>query len=160
MVQLRVSLLVMLSTIFTSAAAESRFIENKDDFTGKSSSYVVSTASSGDELAIAWLCSAIGFDVIVAHGFFVGDRQKKSEVTYRFNDEPASEPERFDLMPGSETTRLSATRSYFFTQQALDSEQVMLRLVDPSDSETLISTFDLSNFREQMEKLACFDRFF
>lgn len=156
---LKVLALFVSWPLFSAQAVQAQAVyENKKDgFTGEDRSYVFIQPSSvtGDTFLIAWRCEYDGLNVVLAHNFLAGDSDDEVVVLYKFDEGDPSGNNYYDLSGSNKLTYFDMSDVPAFTQKALNSQKLMVRLIDPSDQETATGTFFLKGLSQNLPKLPC-----
>lgn len=106
-----------------------------------------------DDLTLGMKCMADGLNIIAMHTYMSGDERDRVRVTYRFDKDDPIGPERWNLFSTNTTSWMPLSKNSEFVSRARRADRIVLRVVDPADSETLTSTMSLSGFSAAYDEL-------
>lgn len=130
------------------ALAQVKFNENKDEFTGEDNSSVFSMPISGDRVVLFWKCIDGKLNVGFLHAFMGGDEARRVKIQYKFDNKEPSIELKATLNRTHTTTFLSSKQTEVLTEAALNSQILLLRLIDPYNNERQTATFSLVGFTD------------
>lgn len=131
-----------------------------DEFTEKDNSSVIvvpTDLTSNGFFLLGWKCFPDGLNVVLAHSYMGGDSDDDISVQYKFDNDKPSGTNWFHVQSGGKITFFDMSEVKNFTEKALSSTKVMIRLIDPVDNDSNTRTFPLSNLGENLAKLKCFN---
>lgn len=140
----------------TVAPAEVIYNEAVDEFTEEDNSHVAIFPIGGDEFGVGWKCLSDKFSTLLAHKYLAGNTDGKVSVRTKFGDREPRSPSFYKLSDSHQTTLVDASDTPIFTNSAINSDQFMVRVTDPSDGETLTATFDTDGLEDALSKLPCY----
>ena len=126
--------------ISQTASAQVEFNEDVDDFTGKDNSHV-SVLPEGDMFLLGFKCLSGNINVILGHKYLGGDSDGDISVYVKFNDEEVTGPEWYSLQSGNRITLFDKRDVDPFVSEAVRSNKVAIRIIDPLDQEVLTANF-------------------
>tara|TARA_B110000977_G_C10898953_1_gene424461 strand:+ start:278 stop:766 length:489 start_codon:yes stop_codon:yes gene_type:complete len=144
---------LLFSLIATFSSAEVIFNEAYDDFAEVDNSSVLLLPVSDLEITLGWKCFDDGLNVLLLHKYLGGDTDGDVVIRYKFDSEPASDRNWYALSGNHEVTFFDMGDVAYFTNKALASQQIMIRLTDPVDDEILQSTFNPSDLEPALQRL-------
>ncbi len=152
---MRAVLTILICSLWASSGVAEITVETrKDDFTGESNSVVFVSPSEG-EMLLAISCS-VGIAVILSHKYLAGNADDKVAVELKFDDELPKDRQYANLSRNNRMTIFGINESIDLVYTAVSSERLGVRIVDPSDNETLTSYYSLLDLEKSISKLECY----
>jgi hypothetical protein len=134
-------------------------IPNKDPITDADRGLVGTVAlDSGDRSALlVWRCMEDGLNVIYQWDrYFGGDSDDDVALVWRFDSEPASNPQWAQLLDKDQDSAwIRMNQVAPFTRAALAAGRVAVRVTDPLDGETITDQFNLDGLQPALRRLSC-----
>ncbi len=110
------------------------------------------------DLTIGWKCMSDGLNMIIMHKYLAGDRDDEVLVRYKVDDQPASESEYWSLYNNSKATMVPMSQVRSITERLKGANRLLIRVVDPADSEVLEDSFSLDGLSSALNRLSCYRR--
>jgi hypothetical protein len=149
-------LAILVLSVLSSATAEVIYNDTVDEFTGEDNSSVVILPTQGDDLTVGWKCFSGGLNVAIAHKYLAGAEDNRVSVRTKFGDDEPSSPAFYSLSRNNRFTFVDRFDVPIFTGSAINSEQFMVRITDPSDNEVLTATYKTDGLGTALSKLECY----
>lgn len=132
---------------------------NRDPMTDEDRSFAfvmpLPGGSSGLE-SLAWKCEADGLNILVSTKYLAGDSDNEIRVQVRFPPSPAETPTYWGEAAKNQLWWMPMRAVPSFTQKAIENSEVIVRVVDPLDGETLTASFRLRGLRDALRSLPCY----
>lgn len=132
-----------------------RFYAIRDVLDDSYDSFVFVRAADNKNLSLAWTCRQGVLLPLLLHPFVSGDSDDNAHVRYRFDAEPPAKPEYWTVSPTHTVSFPQGHHIAQFTAQARGHRQVIVRLVDPMDSDIETGTFPLAGIGAALARLPC-----
>jgi hypothetical protein len=140
----------------TSGFEVSRSKDPIDD-TNRSIAMTAAIEESDREPAFGWQCMEDGLNVVYNFAtYFGGDDDNGVTIRYRFDEDPPSGTESWQLLTGNRSVYVPMDQVAEFTRKAQQARLLSIRVTDPLDGETYTDQFNLAGAAEAIEEIgAC-----
>jgi hypothetical protein len=108
------------------------------------------------DLTIGWKCMSDGLNMVIMHKYLAGDRDDEVMVRYKIDDQPASESEYWSLYNSSRATMVPMSQVRKLTERLKVGSRLLIRVVDPADSDVLEDSFSLDGLTTALNRLSCY----
>lgn len=127
------------------------------DDTNRSRAMTGAIEQSDREPAFGWQCMEDGLNIVYHFGtYFGGNDDNEVTIRYRFDDDPPSGTEAWQLLTGNRSVYVPMDQVADFTRRARQAKLLSIRVTDPLDGETHTDQFNLAGAAEAIEGIgAC-----
>jgi hypothetical protein len=116
-------------------------------------SYIFNTESNNRDLGLALKCEYDGLNVMITHKYFVGDSDKETLVTYRFDSATPVGPFYWELGSKNTASFMPMPDVSRFISAARSAITIHVRIVDPFDGEILTASIPMRGFANALATL-------
>lgn len=99
-----------------------------------------------------------GLNMLIMHKYLAGDRDDEVLVRYKIDDQPASESQSWSMYNSSKATMVPMSEVREITERLKVANRLLIRVVDPADSEVLEDSFSLDGLTTALNRLSCYRR--
>jgi len=149
--------LAFSSSVFASGW---EYTKNLDAFTDEDRSYIGPTEAnfmqSDGEVLLVTKCMSDGLNILLMHGYMIGDRDDEVRVELRVDKNPAYGPAYWPLLSGQEASFMPMSHIDTYLKELESGDSLVIRVTDPGDGEIKTGSFSLSGFSETVRKLGCY----
>lgn len=136
-----------------------RQTEPMDD-TDRSFITTLARDSGSRSAALSWMCTPYGLNVLYVFDRYFSGSNGRVMVRYRVDSNPPSSVDRWGfLQTSNRAVWMPNGKVKAFTEQALPSNKVVLRVIDPSDGKMLTDEFSLNGLTRALGRLPCASEF-
>jgi hypothetical protein len=147
-------IMTLIAVLVVPAFAEWSYTHSRDVITGENRSRVSSLNLTGDGGAVSFQYLEDGLNFIVLwNSYYGGDRDGRVHVIYRIDDRPAVGPQAWSILSRNRSAYMPMQDVAAFRRALTNANQLVIRVIDPSDGETKTFIYDMKGYRENITRL-------